>query len=499
LQEDPVNESRLRAKPHSRTYVAAAGGPSDAQQPPTPPLVAQLNNGNWLPQSEAEDLRDELYYQRAVHAYMTMLAALNTIGMRDGSEAIFGKGYNVLPIWKDRMDSRTWVPTPNADVIYSMSYLDLKETGPLVVAAPRDVIGMFTDFFQRTITDVGLIGPDRARGGLYLLLPPDYTGEIPQGYFVFKSKTYNVLLFFRTIMPKGKNGPDPKPAVALAEQTRIYPLWASEKDVKPMQFPNGSGKRINMMYPVDKTFWSKLKAFVDYEPVSAIDPELRGVLASIGIVKGEPFKPDAKQQQLLKKAVQTAPRMILATRQLGRTDGRNLYYKDRKFENVWAGATSEWLQDSYLDVDQRAGYFQVAYSSAPAMVMRTLGAGSKYPVAYRDANGEFLNGSNNYKLHLPPHPPAALFWAVTAYNITDGTMVEAAQLMPSINGLNKVVSNSDGSVDLWFGPAKPAKAPESNWIQTVSGRNYLVALRLYGTGVEFFDQTWKPDDVVKVK
>ena len=120
--------------------------PAVAQQPAAPPLVQQLNNGNWLPQSEAEALRDELYYQRAVFAYMTMLPVLNTIGMRDGSEDAFGKGYNVLPIWKDRMDSRAWVPTPNADVIYSMSYLDLKETGPLVVAAPRDVIGMFTDF-----------------------------------------------------------------------------------------------------------------------------------------------------------------------------------------------------------------------------------------------------------------------------------------------------------------------------------------------------------------
>jgi len=148
-----------------------------------PPLVKQINNGNWLDPKEAEALRDGLYYQRAVHAYMTMLPALNTIGMRDGSEAIFGKGYNILPIWKDRMDSRTWVPTPNADVIYSMSYLDLKETGPLVVNAPANVIGMFTDFFQRTLTDVGSVGPDRARGGLYLLLPPDYEGEIPQGYY----------------------------------------------------------------------------------------------------------------------------------------------------------------------------------------------------------------------------------------------------------------------------------------------------------------------------
>src|SRR5262245_42997335 len=478
--------------------LAATTTPRSEQIENAPPLVQQLNNGNWLDPREAEALRDELYYQRAIHAYITMLPALNVIGMRDGSEAAFGKGYNVLPIWKDRMDSRTWVPTPNADVIYSMSYLDLKETGPLVVAAPRDVIGMFTDFFQRTITDVGTIGPDRARGGLYLLLPPDYDGEIPQGYFAFKSKTYNVFLFFRTVMAKGENGPDPKPAVALAEQTRIYPLWTTEKSVKPMQFPNGSGKRINMMYPIDNTFWTKLKAFVDYEPVSAIDPELRGELASIGIIKGQPFNPTAKQQALLKKAVETAPKMILALRQLGRPDGRNLYYTDRQYENVWAGATADWFQDSYLDVNQRATYFQVAYSSAPAMVMRTLGAGSKYPVALRDVNGEFLNGSNTYKLHLPPNPPAALFWAATAYNITDGTMVEAPQLMPSINGFNKVATISDGSTDLWFGPSKPDGIPDSNFIQTVNGRNFLVALRLYGTGVEFFDQTWKPDDVVKM-
>lgn len=471
-----------------------------AQEPAVPPLVQQLNNGNWLAPEEAEALRDELFYQRAIHAYITMLPALNTIGMRDGSAAAFGKGYNVIPIWKERMDSRAWIPTPNGDVIYSLTFLDLKETGPLVVAAPRDVIGMFTDLFQRTITDVGLIGPDRARGGLYLLLPPGYDGEIPQGYFAFKSSTYNVMLFFRTVMGKGATAPDPKQAVTLAEQTRIYPLWASEKDTKPMQFPNGSGKRVHMMYPVDNEFWAKLKAFVDYEPVLAIDPELRGVLASIGIVKGQPFEPTAKQQELLKKAVETAPKMILATRQLGRPDGRNLYYKDRQYENVWAGATSEWLQNSYLDVDQRAGFFQIAFSSAPAMVMHTLGAGSKYPTARRDGTGEFLNGSNSYKLHLPPNAPAALFWAVTLYNITDGTMVETPQLLPSINSLSDAVAkNGDGSIDLWFGPSKPANAPDTNFIQTVNGRNFIATVRLYGTGVEFFDQTWKPDDVVKVK
>lgn len=465
-----------------------------------PPLVEQINNGRWLDPKEAASLLDELFYQRAIHAYMAMLPVLNTIGMREGSEAAFGGGYNILPIWKDRMDSRCWVPTPNADVIYSMSYLDLKQDGPLVVAAPPNVIGMFTDFFQRTLTDVGLIGPDRARGGLYLLLPPDYDGPVPQGYFTFKSSTYQVLLFFRTIMSPGAKGPEMKQAVKTAEQTRVYPLWETEKSVKSMKFPNGSGKNVDMMYPVDMAFWTKMKAFVDYEPASAIPPETSGVLASIGIQKGAAFKPDKMQKELLLKAVLTAPRMIMAMRQLGRPDKRERYYEDRQYQNTWAAGTSEWLQDGYLDINQRACYFQIAFSSASAMVMRTLGAGSKYPFATQDAKGEFLDGSNTYRLHLPPNPPASLFWAVTAYNITDGTMTSAPQLLPSINSLDKSVSvNEDGSIDLWFGPTKPRAAPDTNWIQTVPDRHFLAAVRLYGTGVEFFDQSWKPDDLVREK
>ncbi|MAZ89587.1 MAG: hypothetical protein CL693_18290 [Cellvibrionaceae bacterium] len=464
----------------------------------TSPLMEKLYNGNFPSEKEAQKLVDELYYQRAIHAYMTMQPALNVIGMRDGSEAFFGEGYNVLPIWKDRMDSRAWVPTPNADVIYAMSYLDLKKTGPLVVAAPARVIGMFTDFFQRTLTDVGPAGPDRGQGGLYLLLPPGYQGHIPNGYHTFESSTYNVFLFFRTVMAQGKEGPDPKPAVATAEKTRIYPLWAEEKNIKPMEFPNGSGKRINMQYPVDSSYWVKLKQFVDEEPLNAITPELRGVLASIGIIKNKPFKPSKRQRQMLDKAVDMAPRMILAQRFLGREDKRNLYYHDRQYERVWAAGTAEWMQESYLDLDARASFFQFAYSSAPAMVKRSIDAGAKYPVSARDNTGALLSGEHTYKLHLPAGIPAKLFWAITAYNVIDGTMPETDQLLPSRNSFEKTQKNADGSIDIYFAPKQPKEVADTNFIKTIPGRNFLAAIRLYGASTEFFDQTWKPDDVVKI-
>jgi hypothetical protein len=428
-----------------------------------------------------------------------MLPALNTIGMRDGSHTAFGSGYNVLPIWKERMDSRALVPTPNADIVYAMGFYDLKETGPLVVAVPPGIIGMYTDFFQRTLVDVGAAGPDKARGGLYLLLPPGYQGHVPPGYYAFESSTYNIFLFFRALMGKGPNGVDPSPGVAVAERTRIYPLWDEEKNIKPMDFQDGSGKNINMMYPTDYAYWVKLKEFVDHEPIECITPELRGVLAAIGIIKGQAFEPTARQKELLIKAVDRAPKMILATRMIDRQDNKNLYYNDRNWQRIWGGATAEWMQESYLDVTMRSGFFQIGYSSAPAMVMRYINNGSKYPYAIKDSNGEFINGSNTYKIHLPAGIPAKAFWAITLYNISDGTMHATDVSIPGVNGYEDIAKNADGSIDIYFGPTKPKDVKESNYIKSVEDRAVLVGLRLYGSSVEFFDQTWRPDNVVKMK
>ena len=75
-----------------------------------------------------------------------------------------------------------------------------------------------------------------------------------------------------------------------------------------------------------------------------------------------------------------------------RQDKRDLFYHDRLWLRAWSGATSEFMQDAYLDIDQRAGFLQFAYSSAPAMVRRSFKSGSKYPFTYRDASGALLSG-----------------------------------------------------------------------------------------------------------
>ena len=160
----------------------------------------------------AQPLGDELLFQRATQTYLWALPLLNTLGMQDGSEKVFGAGYNVLPIWKGRLDARTVVTTPNSDVLYAMSYLDLNMDEPIVLDAPPGLQGILLDFWQRLIP---------VDGGKFLILPPGFKGENPEGYHVYRSGTYNVLVFLRGVYEDPKNL---KPAVEHLEKTRIYPL-----------------------------------------------------------------------------------------------------------------------------------------------------------------------------------------------------------------------------------------------------------------------------------
>ena len=142
-------------------------------------------------------LKDELLFQRATQIYLWALPLINTLGMKVGSEKAFGAGYNVLPVWKKRLDARTLVTTPNSDVIYAMSYLDLGRDGAMVFEAPPGLQGILLDFWQRPIPgpvidghaffgDVGLPGPDGGKGGKFLILPPGYDKPVPDGAFVYR-------------------------------------------------------------------------------------------------------------------------------------------------------------------------------------------------------------------------------------------------------------------------------------------------------------------------
>jgi hypothetical protein len=460
----------------------------------------------------AQTLRDELLFQRATQTYLWALPLINTLGMKVGSEKTFGEGYNVLPIWKKRLDAKTLVTTPNSDVIYAMSYVDLGKDGPLVFEAPPQLQGILLDFWQRPIPvdggkffgDVGFFGPDDGKGGKFLLLPPGYKGSVPEGHFVYRSATNNVFVFLRSFYQDPKNL---KPAVDLIEQAKVYPLNGAA-GAKPMKFPDASGVPVNMLPISDSTAFDQLKRLVDREGANLADPDGLGMLAALGIVKGQSFEPDAHTRGILDLAARTAYKMSRVIGFEEVVSGRSFrVYPDRRWLNPIADGTPEnpggpfdlgWRRKAggYLDLDTRIWFFTDYYSISPGMISQTPGKGAKYMIAFTDSEGAPLSGGASYRLSLPPNIPAANFWSVTLYEAENASGLANGQPFPSLGSRDKPAQKEDGSTDLYLGP----KAPEGkagNWLATVPGKGYFAILRLYGPTEAAINKTWKPGDITK--
>jgi hypothetical protein len=462
----------------------------------------------------AATLKDELLFQRATQTYLWAMPLLNTMGMRDGFNDSFGTGYNVMAIWEKRLDAKTHITTPNSDLIYGMVFVNVAETGPLVFEAPPKLQGILLDFWQRPIPvdggkfagDVGLPGPDGGAGGKFLILPPGYKGDVPKGYYVYRSGTNNVFIFLRSFYQSLDNI---QPAVDVLKQSVLYPLGKKES-AKPMVFKDASGQPHNMLPRDDASAFDELKWLVDSDAENLGGEDWLGMLAGIGIVKGQPFNPDSHTKDILTKAAKTAyktSRVIGFDEKVGPSDYH--VYADRQWLNPVNNAGFHWpnafvdlaftdMKLGFRNIDARAWFSTNYYSISPGMVSMTPGKGAFYMIAFKDAAGEWLNGENNYTLHLPPDIPAALFWSVTLYEAENGSGLDNGQPFPSLGKLNKPATNADGSTDLYIGPKAPA-GKEGNWLTTPPGRGYFAILRLYGPTEPAINLSWKPGDIEKVK
>ena len=499
-----------------------AGFAQDGATPagPTSPSIAHQQRIADLPFVEnrptketAQALRDELLYHRATQTYLWALPLVNTLGMKEGSEKAFGAGYHVLPVWKKRLDARTLVTTPNSDVIYAMSYVDLGKDGPLVLDAPPNLQGILLDAWQRPIPvdggtfagDVGFFGPDQGQGGKFLLLPPGYKGEVPAGYHVYRSGTNTVFVFLRAFYADPANL---KPTNDLVERVKITPL---KGEAKAMTFPDASGVPVNMLPRSDATTFDALKRLVDAEGPHLADPDWMGMLAGLGIVRGQPFQPDERTRGILDRAAKSAYKMSRVIAFDEAVSGRSFrMYPGRRWINPMADATAEkpsgqldlsWRRadrGGALDVDCRPWFFSNYYSISPGMLSQVPGKGAFYVIAFTDADGVPLTGGTDYTLNLPKDVPAANFWSVTLYEAENASGLANGQPFPSLGSRDRPAPNADGSTDLYLGPKAPA-GKEKNWLATVPGKGYFAIIRLYGPTEPALTKAWVPGDLVKVK
>ena len=439
------------------------------------------------------ELAQRTLHRRAVEAAIWGMPLVNTDAMRQAYFRDVGAKYNDICYFSRPADWHFQVTTPNASTNYVYFNFNLKD-GPVVVQIPAAVgaglLGSMIDAWDVAMTDIGPAGEDKGKGGKYLLLPPDFKGEAPAGFFALRCPTYNGYALFRAI-PAGPTDADVAAALALVKKLRVYPL-ARQADPPEQRFIDIHGKAFDGIPSFDERFFESLDRMVKEEPVQPRDLVMMGMLMSLGIEKGKEFKPDAATRRVFKEAAQEAHAQFVHDL----TSYSAPWWPDR----TWSPPDARGLKTGFtyqtpdaLDLDARG----FANFAAFAMPKKT-GESLVYLFTFKDSRGERLSGERAYTVRIPADVPAKQYWSMIVYAVDTAAFFRDAPVV-TLDSFSKTMKrNADGSVDVYFGPKAPA-GKEANWIYTAPGKAFFPALRCYGPEKPLFEKTWKLPDLEEVK
>ena len=442
---------------------------------------------NGYPTDETvKKLYDDIDFQRACQSYLWALPLMAMQQWQREQRETFGAG-NLDYVDYLTFTDKLGLLTANATTPYLMAFPNMQNTGSLVVEVPPGAVaGAILDFWQRPLTDCGQTGPDKGAGGKFLVLGPGDPDLKPDGYYVFRSPTVNIWVGMRVL------DPDPVKAKATMAALRIYAY--SQRDNPPnAPHQTPAGRKWSGTQPRGLAYWEGLAKVINEEPAQERDRMILGMLQTLGIEKGKPFNPNARQKQILIESAQVG---VVMARTIGfakRFDGAKVWPGKQWDISLFLKETSQEAPN-HTQIDERTSWFYEAVGVSKGMMGRTVGSGQVYLEASKDNQGNWLDGSKSYTLHVPPNPPVAQFWSFTVYDNETRCFVDTG-VQPDRSSRNDIVTNSDGSVDLYFAPKAPAGKPAANWIETIPAKGWFAYFRLYGPTQPFFDRTWALPDV----
>ena len=342
----------------------------------------------------------EMTVERAAQAVIWAMPAVAIWDVAVGTRRDLGGDVGDVVYFSKPMVSRHGFLTANDVTPYVLASLTTKD-GPVVVEVPAAgekaaYFGSFLDAWQAPVVDVGLSGDDKGKGGKYLFLPPGYTGAVPEGYLVYRPKTYALEVAFR---PVAKDGGTIEEVVEYGKSLKIYKLSEAANPPKT-RFIDAYPKKWNTLPTYDLNYFKDIDTIVQKEPVLDRDKAMMGLLASIGIEKGKPFAPDAETSMALEEGARrafdwmqhyfTTPGMACAPMWEGSQWQRwNLSREQAKLG-------FPFVTDDRLLIDERAGYYFFATA-----LPRNLGGDTFYLTGLRDHDGNLFDGASTYRLRVP--------------------------------------------------------------------------------------------------
>ena len=454
-------------------------------------LFTMLTAGFSSVQAGEQTIHDRMFYSRAVDAVVWAMPLLNFKGFRD-AHAAAGVGPNDVTYHSQIQNWKFQTATPNNTTPYVNFYWTIAE-GPVVIEIPpsADGVGIFgtiMDAWQRPIDDVGAAGRDRGRGGKYLLIPAGYDGPLLPGAYVYEQRTNYGFAVLRPIIPDASDENVAK-AAAFAQRIKVYPLSAAGNPPK-MNYVDTYDTLLEMTPVLDGGIYAGIHEIIQEEVVEEQNITMMGLLAQLGIRKGEPFEPAPEAQAVFDQAAPDALQYMLEQYH------RHLnpwMYEGKKWSVLLPPGAIEtemtYEFPTYYDYHARGSLYYAIITS-----VKNYGSATFYLDLAETADGEWLDGGKNYKLTVPPNVPVRDFWAVTAYDLETASYirdVEKGSIDTSTPDLKK---NADGSIDIYFGPRAPVGL-EANWLPTDPDRRFFMLFRFYGPEPGVYDGSFELNDI----
>jgi hypothetical protein len=324
------------------------------------------------------------------------------------------------------------------------------------------------------------------------MVPPNYNGPLLPNALVYEQETYHGWVVLRPIMAGGATPENLAKATALTKQVKIYPLAKAKKPPK-MKFVDLYGEMLEMTPKLDGSIYGEIHEMVQEEVVLDRDLAMMGLLARIGIKKGEPFKPDAKLQAVFDQAGPEALEFMID--QYHRVLNPFVYEGKKWSALVPNGSReTEWSYEfpSYYDYHAKGALYYAVITS-----VKNYGSATYYLDIAETADGEWLDGGKNYKLVMPANVPVRDFWAITTYDLETASYIRNMDKSSIDSTMKEVKKNADGSVDIYFGQKAP-KGKESNWLPTDPKRRFFLLARFYGPEPAILDGSFELNNIERL-